>query len=162
EAVFVRRMYPDAATCTSHADSILFATAVMILLVLVLEQPVRANIQRACLILPVLTLGMIANDRRIVWANILVSAIFTFFLTRWSTIKLKLVRWSLASIPVIALYILIGWNAGSKIFKPVQTIRSMVDAKSDESSNWRELENYDLFYTFLQNPVLGIDRKSVV
>ncbi len=155
-AVGVRRAFPETETCTSHGDSVLFAVAVLILLNLVLEEPSRANLQRMAVFLPLLVLGMIANDRRIVWPNIVLGGVFAFFLTRWSVLKLKLVRAGIASVPLALVYVAIGWNSGSKVFKPVQLLRSIVDAKSDGSSNWRELENFNLHQTFIQNPLLGI------
>jgi O-antigen ligase len=59
------------------------------------------------------------------------------------------------SVPVVALYVAVGWNAGSSIFKPVRIMRSVVDAKTDNSSLWREIENFNLIVTFRHNPVFG-------
>jgi O-antigen ligase len=58
---------------------------------------------------------------------------------------------------MVLIYIAVGWNAGGmgKLFKPVRMLRSVVDPSSDASTNWRELENYDIVMTFQQNPLLG-------
>ena len=41
------------------------------------------------------------------------------------------------------------------MFKPVKILRSVVDAKSDGSTMWREIENFDLISTIKANPVFG-------
>jgi O-antigen ligase len=59
------------------------------------------------------------------------------------------------SIPLIAIYAAIGWNQPTGVFAPVRTIRSVMDSDVDTSTLWRDLENYDLYYTLKDNPLLG-------
>ena len=40
-------------------------------------------------------------------------------------------------------------------FKPVRMIRSVVDAKTDASSMWREYENVNIIATFRSHPLIG-------
>src|SRR6185369_18002177 len=58
--------------------------------------------------------------------------------------------------PLTLIYILIGWSStNGALFKPVRIIRSAVDSESDASTQWRDVENYDLLYTIRQFPIFG-------
>ena len=76
-------------------------------------------------------------------------------LTPWSPAKRAAMRAALAASPLVLSYSVVGWGAGSAIFQPVHTLRSVVDSKADPSTLWRDLENYDLFFTLRHNALLG-------
>jgi O-antigen ligase len=61
----------------------------------------------------------------------------------------------IASSPLLLAYAAVGWSSSSSLFAPVHTLRSVVDSKADPSTMWRDLENYDLFFTLRHNPVFG-------
>ena len=143
---------------TSHQDSILFATAFITVLVLVLESigGRKRAIRLALLLLPILALGIWANNRRTAWVQGSVGFITVYLLASDNPMKRKIKRIGLAVAPLLAVYLSVGWEGGGgSLFKPVRILRSVVDAKSDGSSNWREFENFDLMQTLKAHPILG-------
>jgi O-antigen ligase len=76
-------------------------------------------------------------------------------LTAWSPAKRSAMRFAIATSPLMLVYAVVGWGSGSALFEPVHMFRSVVDSKADPSTLWRDLENYDLFYTLRHHPVLG-------
>jgi hypothetical protein len=142
------------AFATSHADSILFADAFLIVVALLLE---GAKIKRwALVLLPLFAAAMVANNRRLVWVQVILVLLTAYIVSKDSPRK-RTVRRSLMFIaPVAGLYVLAGWNSGGgSTFRPVRMLRSVVDAKSDGSSFWRELENYNLITTLRENLIFG-------
>jgi hypothetical protein len=141
------------AFATCHADSILFADATLLLIALLLE---REKIKLwAAILLPIYMLGMVANNRRLVWVQVILVLITVYLISKDNPVK-RFIRKALKlGSPAILLYIMVGWNANGSIFKPVRTIRSVVDAKSDGSSYWRELENFNLVVQMREGQILG-------
>lgn len=142
---------------TSHNDSMLFAAAFVLILALVVERTGKKAKWFALIFLPILGLGTAANNRRLAWVQVGLVFLTVYFISRESAFKRKLRRALLAATPVIAIYIAAGWNSMyGATFKPVRLIRSVVDAESDGSSMWRELENVNLIATFRSNPLFGV------
>lgn len=143
-------------TATTHHDSMLFAAATLILILPVVERMGKGAGRRAILGLPLLFWGMVANDRRMVWVLVGLVLFTLYLITPPNLMKRRIRKAAIALSPLVAVYIAAGWNAtGNKIFKPVATIKSVVEPASDGSSLWREIENYDLLYTFRMHPILG-------
>jgi hypothetical protein len=139
---------------TAHADSILFADAFLLLIALLLERKKIKLI--AAVLLPLFAAGMIANNRRLVWVQVTMVLVTVFLVSRDNPMKRLIKRTLLVAAPILAIYVAAGWNSGGgTTFKPVRMLRSVVDAKSDGSSFWRELENYNLITTMRNNLVLG-------
>jgi hypothetical protein len=146
---------PPPSTAVTHGDSLLFACAVMILIARFAEQPIRRNARLCLMILPVLVAGMIANSRRLVWVEIFAAVLTLYFISRPTPLKRHLTRGVLASLPLLLVYVAAGWNSQSSLFAPVKLFRSVEDANVDSSTLFREVENYNLLYTFRQNPLMG-------
>lgn len=161
-AVLVRRFvtpnsYEAMPTATSHPDSMLFAGAFCLCVVLALETRSRKHWQLCAVVLPILVLGMIANNRRLVWVQIAMALLALYFVSPMSKVKLNVVRGVIVGIPVFAAYLIAGWESqGGGLFKVARMVRSVVDSKSDASSEWRDWENFDLVYTLRSSPLLGI------
>ncbi|MFL5394969.1 MAG: O-antigen ligase family protein, partial [Myxococcales bacterium] len=143
-------------TATSHHDSMLFAVAFSMLVVLFLEQRTRRSGWWAAALLPILALGMVANNRRLAWVEIAMSLFVIFLLSPRTRLKLKLQRIAVACIPVAVLYLAAGWNSGSRVFAPVAKIRSIVDSNSDRSTRERDVENYNLIVNLIRHPFIPI------
>jgi hypothetical protein len=155
-AIWLRGQFPDADYTTTHHDSMLFALAVCMLSAHWLEKPTFRSLVRCLPLLLLIVFGMIANDRRLVWAELGVAGLCMFALSRRSRFKVALVRTALLALPLIIGYVAVGWNSsGGGVFRPVGIVRSMVDSKVDQSSEWRDLENFNLVSTVKANPVLG-------
>ena len=145
------------AVGTSHGDSVLFAAATYLVLVDALERPTWRRVGRAALILPVLLGGMLQNERRIVWVMLLMMLAVTYLVTPMRGWKRTLTRTLAAVLPVVVLYVAVGWNAqSSRIFAPIRTIRSVTDTSVDHSAYWREVENWNISMTMRAHPLFGM------
>lgn len=157
-AIHVRALFPDSEAVpftTIHADSMLFADAFLLVVVLLVERPGRRTLLLALATLPVLVLGMIANNRRLVWVEVGASVLAVAVLTRWSPLKRRLAQAVVLSLPLLLVYAGVGWSNPVGPFAPVRVLRSVVDSKADLSTAWRDLENYNLFVTLKHDPLLG-------
>jgi hypothetical protein len=136
---------------TTHADSMLFAGALCLVVALLLGGFKR----RYALFLPLLLGGMVANHRRIVWVEVAAGLATLFAMSAWTRAKRTVARVAVIAAPVVLLYGAVGWDATAGVFAPVQVVRSVVDSKADASTEWRDWENYNLFFTLRQAPLLG-------
>jgi len=157
-AIYVRLLFPTFAELgftTTHADSMLFADAFLLIAVIFFEQPIRKHLVLAAATLPVLIWGMIANNRRLAWVELGMGLLAVYFITPMTRLKRRIAQGVALSIPLTLSYVAVGWNSGSGIFAPVRTIRSVVDSQADTSTLWRDLENYNLYFTLRAHPLLG-------
>jgi O-antigen ligase len=69
---------------------------------------------------------------------------------RWFT------RVAVVLVPLISIYVAVGWERGSRIFAPVRTIRGVIDTQRDRSAYWREVENWNIAMSLRERPVLGV------
>jgi hypothetical protein len=133
----------------------LFAAAFLLVLVVYFEKPGRKNLLLALGTLPILTLGMIANNRRLAWVELGIGLLVLYVITPFTRLKKRISQAVVVSIPLLLVYVAAGWSSSSKVFAPVHTIRSVVDAKADASTFWRDLENYNLYVTIRAHPLIG-------
>jgi len=158
EAIVLRLVYPSIqqmAHATSHHDSVLFATCVAILAAGVLEMRGKRPLKLFLLLSPVHLWAMVANNRRLVWTELALVALAFWLITPWRPVKRKLARLAVFAALPLLLYVAVGWSSQSRLFGPVATVRSMIGSKSDASSQWRDIENFNLVYTYSLNPLLG-------
>jgi hypothetical protein len=140
---------------TSHGDSMVFACALTVLMALFFERPTRRNGSLVLLIGPVLIAGLIANNRRLAWVQVTLSLAVLLGLNPTGRASRAIARTVVYAMPLILVYFGVGWSSGSKVFAPVRMVRSMGDSDVDRSTLYRDAENYNLVYTFRQNPILG-------
>jgi len=140
---------------TTHHDSVLFATGFVVCLALAFTRPGPRTMRAVYIALPILILGMISNHRRMVWVQASLVPIALYVVTPTNAMKRKLQRIALMVLPIFVGYCMIGWNSESNVFKPAKIIRSVVDSKSDNSTLWRDIENFDLISTIRENPIFG-------
>jgi hypothetical protein len=158
EAIAFRLMFPSTNImphATSHADSVLFASCACILGAMLLEMHSKQVIRLCGILLPIFVWAMVANKRRLVWAEIALVVPYFWLITPWRPLKRTLLRTAArAAIPLL-LYGAVGWNSQGGVFRPVQLVRSIFDSQRDASTLWRDHENFDLIYTFSHNPLFG-------
>ncbi len=140
---------------TTHPDSMLFADAACLMAVLLILQPDKKRVVFAAITLPLLIAGMIANNRRLVWVEVVVGLAVVYSLTPPTRFKRAVKRVLVMSSPITLPYFVVGWSSMSGVFRPVHMMRSVVDSSADPSTAWRDLENYDLVSTFRENPLFG-------
>jgi hypothetical protein len=144
------------AHATSHHDSMLFAAGALVLLLPIVERVRKGAWKPALLLMPILIEGMIANDRRMVYVQVGLVFVTLYFITPPNPMKKKIRRLAIGMAPFFAAYLAAGWNTSGKgPWKLAGTVRSVVEPGTDQSSLWREIENYDLLTTFRQAPFLG-------
>jgi hypothetical protein len=159
EAILIRFRYPsliEMPHTTSHHDSVLFATCFAVLVARALEAPSRRAYRSLVLLGGLFVWAMVANNRRLVWTELAMVLVLFWLVTPWRPLKIRIARVAALALLPGLLYVGAGWNAHSKVFSPVQKIRSIVDSKRDASTAWREMENLNLIVTFKEKPLTGL------
>jgi hypothetical protein len=141
---------------TSHSDSVLFVTAIVITLALWHEKRNFQSLMLVLIALPIICLGMIINNRRLVYVELAFSIIVTGFIVPWTPVKRLAVRAILIILPFMPVYIAAGWNSNSAIFGPARTFQSVISSDSDRSTATRDIENFNLIFTLKSSPLLGV------
>jgi O-Antigen ligase len=157
-AVYLRLKFPDVEFmphATTHADSMLFSDAVLLVAVVLFEKPTRRNLALAACTVPLFVWAMMANNRRLVWVELGLCLLVVHFITPMTRLKRRIAQGIVVLLPVLALYVGVGWKRASGPFAPVHTLRSVLDSESDTSTRWRDWENYNLYVTWKANPVFG-------
>jgi hypothetical protein len=139
---------------TSHHDSMLFAMGtVLVLSLLVHGGKFSRKWVLASLIM--IFLGIVSNLRRMAWVQIALALIVLYFIMPMTPLKKRIRKTLIMMSPLIVAYIAVGWNSNASIFGPVKSIRAAVQPTTDPSAMTREIEYYDLIYTFAQHPFIG-------
>jgi len=146
---------PAVAYATTHHDSMLFAWTTVLVLALLVHRYRNGSGKLALVVLPILVSGMLANNRRLVWVQIIIVLVTLYFVTGMTPVKKMIRRVLRLASPVLIGYIAVGWGSNAGVFKPVRIIRSAIDSKADASTAWRDIENFDLLYTYRQFPIFG-------
>ncbi|MFN0064055.1 MAG: O-antigen ligase family protein [Myxococcaceae bacterium] len=149
------------AYVTTHTDSLLFVVAFMVAACAWFEDPSRRNVRRCLWVLPLMTFGIAINDRRLAYVSLGACLALVFWIAPWNRAKRFVGRLLLWGLPLILSYTAVGWTARSRVFKPVQVFKSIVAAEelpgtvAASSTNFRELENFNLALTWRKSPFVG-------
>jgi O-antigen ligase len=143
-------------TATSHGDSVLFAVAAFLLVVDCLERPARARLARTAALLPIVLVGAMENNRRLVWVMLGLMLLVAYLVAPMRGWKRAVTRLVAMALPAALLYVGVGWNRGERIFSPVQTLRSVADTSANRSAYWREVEAWNIAMSTRFRPILGM------
>ncbi|HET6345078.1 MAG TPA: O-antigen ligase family protein [Myxococcota bacterium] len=143
----------DGSYVTTHSDSILASVAMVICVVTIYQRPRLRSFLLAAAVVPVVGLGIVANNRRIAFVAIALGCFFSYVAAP-GPFRRRVHQTVLASLPVLLIYTAAGWNARGGWAKPVQSLKSVIQQK-DASSATRDIENYNLLQTLKQNPLNG-------
>lgn len=162
-AIYVRSIVvlPPGETlpyATIHGDSMLFASAAALIIAMISEGVAarkRGGVLVLCASIALILGGMIANNRRVAWVEVALILITFYLIARWTPLKRAVTRMAIVTLPLLTLYMAIGWNAGGRIFTPVRLARSVMDSKADASTFWRDLEDLNLIADIQEHPILG-------
>jgi O-antigen ligase len=146
---------PRPVTMTTHADTVLFVTGFMLVLMNAMEIRTKRAKLWAAFVLPLLLMAIQLNGRRLAWVSLLASLIALYVFMQKGVLKKRITRGMLIAAPVLAIYVAVGMNSDAFIFRPVKSISTMVGEQEDSSSQTRNIENYNLVLTLKQNPILG-------
>jgi hypothetical protein len=153
---FVQRDFKLLATATSHSDSVLFVTALAAVLALFLEKPDRKSLIRLVWTCPIFFWAMYANGRRLAWVELAFVLVAFYLFSPWTRIKRAVARVGLLMLPLFVVYLAVGWESQSKLFAPAKMVRSVVESKSDRSTEERDVENFNLLETYRSSPLIGL------
>ncbi len=142
------------ASANTHADTVLYVIAVVLLLAGVLEVRSRRAWLWAAGLLPLLALGLFFNNRRLAYVSLTGSLVLVYALFPPGALKRRVQLLLAVSAPLGALYVLIGRNSGSAIFAPAVKVASLF-SREDHSAVGRDIENWDLVQTFKARPLFG-------
>jgi hypothetical protein len=131
---------------STHSDTVLWVTAVGILIVHYLELPKGKGKGKIMVALPLILAAIHFNNRRLAWVSVAFSLLCLFLLMPKSATKRKLNRMAVMMVPVLGLYVAVGWGRPEKIFKPLASLSS-VSSKPDGSTLARNVENLSLIAT---------------
>lgn len=139
--------------CTNHSDSVLFVTALVILLCHALEQRSSKVTLRALGIGAIILLGIALNNRRLAFVSLGAAPLIVYFALKPSKWKRRITFALAVVVPLVVVYVLVGSELASvsPIFKPAKLVMSVMDQK-DTSSLSRDVENENLIYTLSQSP----------
>lgn len=143
----------DLAYVLTHEDSALFAVALTILGVSVLERPGRRTALTALATSPLIVWAMLENGRRLAYV-ILAYVAMAVLLFVGPPIRRGLAKIAVVLAPLLVGYVVVGWGSTERVFAPVAALRS-VDDDANASNQTREIENYNLVHTLLESPVVG-------
>jgi hypothetical protein len=151
-----RGLNPPLQTLTTHADSALFVTGMLLFIVNAMERRTRVSFMWMIAGCIPLALAIKWNNRRLAWLSLIVGMAVAYAMLPKSRFKKRVNMLLLASLPLIAMYVTVGWGKNDGIFKPVGAISTMFGKHEDTSSEMRDIENYNLVQTLRDNPLLGI------
>jgi len=150
--VICRPLGVKPAYVTTHSDSLIFVTAVVIGVVGWLLD--KAHRRYFVPIVAIAGLGLVLNNRRLAIVSLVSNLALIYLMLPGSRLKRSMTRLALLSLPIVALYAAAGWNSNSAIFGPVKMLSSVL-SKDDRSSETRDIENYNLMQTLKVKPLLG-------
>ena len=151
----VRGMAERPATLTTHHDTVLFVTCIIMALSYALERRTMKAALVAFFSFAVFALCIQLNNRRLAWVSLVFALVVLYVTMPDHQLKKRIKRGALILAPVLSLYIAVGWGRTEGIFKPVGSLSTMFGKHEDASSETRNIENYNLIQTLKTNPILG-------
>jgi hypothetical protein len=150
-----RGLQPPLDTLTTHADTVLFVTGMLVLVVNALER--RSLRSMAWMIVGCVPLALAIkwNNRRLAWLSLFVGLLLTYWVLPRSRFKRIMNLAIAAAVPLAVAYVAVGWGRTEGMFKPVGAISTMFGKHEDTSSAMRDIENYNLIQTVRSEPLFG-------
>ncbi len=141
---------------THHDDSVLWVAGILVPVALALVRMTMWSWTFAVFTFLYLFGAMILNGRRLAWVELAFSLMLAYALLPSQKLRRQLNRLVVMSIPVVALYVAVGWGREGLIWEPVRAL-STSGSDSDASSLARLEEQKNLMYTLVTqgNPLLG-------
>jgi len=141
---------------TTHADTVLFATAIFILIAYAIEDRQRKTVLRCLGLIAAIFVGVALNNRRLAFVSLGAAPVMMYLSLKPSPTKRKVTRAAFVVGVLVLFYVIAGSQVegDSPLFKPAKLAMSVLDQK-DSSSESRDIENYNLIYTMSQSPFVG-------
>ncbi len=141
--------------CTTHSDTVLFVSALVILFAHALEQRNKRTIFQGLALGAVIFLGIVLNNRRLAFVSLGIAPLVIYLALDPSKRKRRVTMALAITVPLLVGYVLVGSESTSEsaLLKPAKSIVSVLDQK-DTSSISRDIENENLIYTLRASPVV--------
>jgi hypothetical protein len=150
-----RGLDPPLQVMTTHADSALFVTGMLIVIANAIERRrMTAFAWMVACSIP-LALAIKWNNRRLAWLSLMIGVALFYYVLPKTRFKRRMNWLMVAAVPLFIAYVAVGWGHGEGVFKPIGAISTMFGKHADASSEMRDIENYNLLHTLQNNPVLG-------
>lgn len=139
--------------CTTHSDSVLFVTAILMVVTYAFEQRTKRAIWRAVFVAGFILFAIALNNRRLAFVSLSIAPAVIYVALKPSKRKRRVTTALVIAIPIVLAYVFVGGEIQSKtpILKPAKLVLSVLNQK-DASSISRDIENENLIYTLRQNP----------
>jgi hypothetical protein len=134
------------AHLTTHDDTVLWIVCITYLLINLVESRNRKAMLWAAGLVPFFLVAVQLNNRRLAWVSLVFSLIVFYVAQRPSKAKRRILQLAMAMVPIIGLYVLVGWGRPERIFKPLKSLET-VSTKEDDSTKARNVENLGLIAT---------------
>lgn len=140
--------------CTTHSDTVLFVSALVILFAHALEGARARPSLRTLAAFAVILVGVVLNNRRLAFVSLGVAPCVMVLALDRTKRKRKVTVAIAIAVPLAIAYVLVGSESDSTspLLKPAKLIVSLLDQR-DTSSLSRDIENDNLIYTLRQSPV---------
>ncbi len=143
----------------AHEESFFFVAVILLVMLFYLHHRDRPQLTLALLILPVVLIALVLNQRRADYLALLMGLLVAWVLV--IIVKPRARKGLLIALVIFvtlaAGYVLAFGNAGGTLAEPARAIISFYhpDPRDAASNLYRVIENADLQYTAKQNPLLG-------
>ncbi len=138
-----------------HGDTVLLVTAFIIIVADAVHTRKKVKIWRVLAMLAALLWTIQVNNRRLAWVSLLLSLPIVYYLASLGSARKRLHRVIWALIPVITIYVAVGWGRTERIFKPLLSFQQVGGETKDLSAESRTLENLGLAKTVNSAPLMG-------
>lgn len=150
------------ATLTNHEDAIFIITLLVLMMGFITYKAKDTQFFVLLVLLLPLAFGFYVAQRRAAYGAVMVSAA-AFFILLPAEKRINVLKGSVPVILLLMVYVAAFWNSDSRFGRPVSMVKSafieptVEENYQDFSSNrYREMENYNLGQTALNNPVTGV------
>jgi hypothetical protein len=144
--MYVRTLIAMPEFITSHDDTVLWVVILLVLVLHMAETPSASSRGKAMAFFVFIFGAVLFNQRRIAWVSLAEGLILMYFLLPRGRAKRRFTLGAYAVVPVIALYVTVGWGRPEKIFKPLHAFAT-VSTEEDTSTKARNMENLGLVAT---------------
>jgi hypothetical protein len=138
-----------------HGDTVLLVTAFVVTVADAVHTRKRVKLWKTLGIIAVMLYAIQVNNRRLAWVSLLLSLPIIYYLSTQNSARKRLHRTVSVLIPVLIIYVGVGWGRTERVFKPLFALQQMGGEQKDLSAESRILENLGLARTLNSAPLLG-------
>jgi hypothetical protein len=136
----------SGAFLTTHDDTIGWVVAIMVCIINAIDRRSLLVTLRNLLFMLFFVGAIQFNSRRLAWVSLGMGVTVMYFLFPPGAAKKRITRVLIAVVPLIALYVIVGWGRQNPIFLPLRSL-STVSTQEDGSTLARNAENLGLIAT---------------